>query len=284
MNFYRYTRNVLVGAFMLLLLACIISCDHKELLIEDRELYSLTVSFDFSEVDHTPSAMRVLFYPVNQGGSPYKFDISAEGGNVVIPAGDYNILAYNIDTENIIEANEDNYSDFFLTTRSFEVETGEVKSNDGASKARYVRNLFGNQVPKAAEEGDFLLYDSPEWTCCCRYENFHMDTQHKSAKTDGEGMKQQAIQLKAYTAVYVVNFEIDGIEGLEWASFVRGTLSGISGGVMVAEGEPAPLPGMVSFAATVDKERNLVTGTFFVWGYVPSNEEDTRQFMDIYMG
>lgn len=259
----------------------VLSCNHKDLLIEDNELYSLNVAFDFSEVDNTPSAMRVLFYPLNFSGGPYKFDVSGDGGIVTLPEGNYNVLAYNIDTENILEANEDSYNGFYLTTRSYEVATGEVKSNDPTSKARMVRNLFGNQVPKAAEEEDFPLYDSPEWTCCCRYEGLHLDPQYKSVTTDG--VRQQSMLLKAQNAVYAVNFEVGGIEGLEWASHIRGTLSGIAGGMMVAECQPAPLPGMVSFTAKVDKERSVITGTFFVWGYVPSDESDTRQFMDIYI-
>ncbi len=279
----------------------LISCDHKDLYTQDYELLPVRVDFDYTDVEQTPKAMRVLFYPSNAAASPYKFDLSGEGGYVRIPAGNYQVLAYNVDTENVFEAFDDNYDNFTLTTQSYVVENNDEETDEekGPSNSR---SLFGSRVPKGRGEGDFLLYDAPEWTCVCRNTGFVVKSDAVIVTTRGEGgddtgesaeepagddpvqpTVERSLRLQASTAVCVVNLMVDGIEGVEFATMVRGTLSGIAAGKYVAAGTPSEEPGMVSFVGNVDRDEKLIRARFFVWDYAPADNGESRQYMNLYI-
>ena len=269
------------------------ACDHKDLYTVGHELYQVRVDFDYSDVDQTPKAMRVLFYPSNAAQSPYKFDLSGEGGYVRIPAGNYQVLAYNVDTENVFEVGDDNYYEFTLTTQNYEVEDEEEEEEEpGDDNASYSRSLFGSRVPKGRGEGNFLLYDAPEWTCVCRSADFVvepdavvMDVVTRADSDNGtEGaVKERSLTLQAADAVCVVNLVAEGIEGVEQATMVRGTLSGIAAARYVALDSPSSEPGMVSFAGNIDREAQVIRARFFVWDFVPADNGDMRQYMNLYI-
>lgn len=261
------------------LLALLTACDHKELQTPSNELSQVRVSFDYSDVEKTPSAMRVLFFPMHFERSAYKFDIPDTGGYVRIPAGDYQVIAYNIDTENVIEEFDNNYNDFRLTTQGYEVEIEpeeeEAQNKTGISMSR---SLFGSKVPKGRGEGNFLLYDSPEWTCVCRTALFKVATSN-SSNTNNEN----PLTLRATTAVCIVDLTVEGIEGVEYATMVRGTLSGIAAGKYAADGSPTSDPGMVSFVGNIDREAKVIKARFYVWDFQPSYNPDMRQYMNLYI-
>lgn len=281
--------NSLLSAVALSTILFMSSCDHKELYVQSMELVQTRVDFDFSQVDSVPKAMRVLFYPIsydNSIGRPVKFDLSSNGGYVSLTPGYYNVLAYNVDAENVLEISDESYNDFNLSTRSYEVELGEdeqtvTTDSTGTAHARRVRSLFGSRVPKAEDEGEYLLYDTPDWTCCCRFTQFHVDAQNVTQTITRAG--QPSLVLQANEAVYTIEVVIEGIEGIEWTGMVRGTLSGVPNSRQVAAAQPSSDLGMVAFSGSVDREREIITARFYVWGYYPPDDADARQYLNIYI-
>ena len=281
----RYGYICLLLALMMLLSS---GCDHKELYMIDSRLVKVRVDFDFDRLPQKATAMRVLFYPIRENGttgSPFVFDVSGAGGYVNVPEGDFKVLAYNVDNENIIELLESDFLNFTLTTASRVVET-ETIHEENASFTRGSR-LFGTLLPRGDHEGDFLLYDEPDYTCRCYTEFFHVD-QTISVVTgpDGDGKEAVAtapLLMTAEPAVCTLEFDVKGITGLKRANYVRATLSGVAASYLVSGGRPTSDAGMVAFECKIDKENNLVLGKVYLWGYKPYGDTDTRQFLNIYI-
>ena len=276
-------RHGILPAILLWLLL-FTSCDHKELYIENYNQYKVHVTFNFSNVKAQPEAMRVLFYPLEADstiGAPYIFDLDATGGIVNLPIGIYHVLSYNVDTETILEVDDDKFNDFKLTTSSTEVESFDTRR--GAN----VRNLFGSKIPKAEKEESFLLYTQPEWVCRCRVDSFMLKpTMITKTDEDDNFIKEPAttnLLLEAKEVLYTINIELEGIQALPHATMAKGTLSGVSISNYIAQGKYSSETGMVAFDAYIDKYRNKVTASFLVWGPYPADNNETEQYLDIYI-
>lgn len=286
MNIIGTNKNL--GGFLFsalltsLLVMSLVSCEHKELLVPNTELSQVQVGFDYSDVEQTPKAMRVLFFPMESNRPSYKFDLASEGGYVRLPAGNYQVIAYNIDTENILEISDDDYDNFELTTQSYVVEE-ESNSEKQETTISYSRSLFGVSVPKGRGEGEFLLYDTPEWTCMSKMDQFQVKSGPSTPLVKTRAVSDNALTLHASTAVCVVDLVVVGIEGVEYASMVRGTLSGIAAGKYLASNNPTSCAGMVSFTGNIDRENKVIRARFFVWDFVPADSPDMRQYMNLYI-
>ena len=273
------------------LLATLSACEHKELYMIDSNLVRVRVDFNYDKLDRQPTAMRVLFYPLNADkttGRPYMFDINGTGGYVNVPEGDFRVLAYNVDNENIIEVSDDNFDSFQLTTSSNAV---DVDYNANGTSSR-MRTLFGENLPKAEGEQEFLLYDEPDYTCRCRCDSFHVNpsatdlaitTRNDNSDLVSGKNENGGLTLVAEEAFYTLEFDVKGIEGLSRASYVRATVSGVAASLYMSSGLPSSESGMVSFACKIDAASGLVHGSVRLWGYQPEEVDDVRQFLNIYV-
>jgi len=282
----RFMRHIGFSTLMLaVFLLTLSSCEHKELYMIDSNLVKVMVNFDYTNVDRTPSAMRVLFYPIKADSvstdSPLMFDLNGTGGYVNVPVGDYKVLSYNVDNENIIEVNDNDFDNFRLTTSSTQI---DVDYNSGGEQSR-MRSLFGQNLPKAEGEKEYLLYDEPDWTCRCFCERFHIDPSTSTTRTEDNTQPEQtpSLTLTAEPALYTMEFDVTGVEGLSRASFVRATVSGVAASYSMATGRASSETGMVSFVCKIDVENQIVTGTVRLWGYQPENTDDLQEFLNVYI-
>ena len=267
-------------AWVWLLVMPLVSCNHKDLMVANYDVSAVHVTFDYSKVTDLPASMRTYFYPVLESGEvgqPQIYDLRPEGGVVYLAPGEYNIVAYNVDAENILEENAEVYNDFFLTTDKYEVEVTE-ETNSPSHRVQY-RKLFGSNVPfNDSEPTNYWLSDAPEWTISCRADHFQVLSFFNKASEEA-----QQLSMLAEEATVTVSFELSGFEGLQLATLVRGTLSGVPAGHQMATGAPIADSTMVSFLGYVDHEKNVITGTTRLWGYTPSGNHDTRQYLNIYI-
>ena len=255
----------------------------------DSRLVKVWVDFDFDKLEKSPTAMRVLFYPIYDNattGTPYVFDIAGTGGYANVPEGDFKVLAYNVDTENILEFNENYFDLFTLSTHCSDVE--EVVEPSESREYSFARSIFGSRLPRSQEEGAFLLYEEPEYTCRCYKPLFHVDptisvVTDNYGNTEKQAISKDKLTMVAETAVCTLKFDIKGIEGLVRANYVRATLSGISASYQMGEGRCSDEEGMVAFECKIDVPNDVVHGKVYVWGYKPYNKPDSRQFLNIYV-
>lgn len=255
----------------------------------DSRLVKVWVDFDFDKLDKSPTAMRVLFYPIEDDGStgtPYVFDIAGTGGYANVPEGDFKVLAYNVDTENILEFNENYFDLFTLSTHCSDVEE-EVEPSESREYS-YARNIYGSKLPRSEEEGSFRLYDEPEYTCRCYTPLFHVDptisvVTDNFGNTEKQAISKDILTMTAETAVCTLKFDVKGIQGLPRANYVRATLSGISASYQMGDGICSDEDGMVAFECQIDKDNDMVHGKVHVWGFKPYGKSDSRQFLNIYI-
>lgn len=266
-------------ATVLLTVVLLSSCNHKELYVENYDLFPVRVAFDFSKVESTPAIMRTYFYPINEdgiAGQPQIFDLRSEGDMVYLAAGDYHVVAYNSEAENILAEGEDIYSDFKLTTHKFNVNTQEVPQRTGHRVLE--RELFGTSVPfNEKESPDYWLSDTPDWTIASHVDRFRVES---TPGADGE--QARMLTLPVVEATVTLDIQVKGFQGLELATLMRGTLSGIPDGYQMSTGKAVQEPTMMSFLGKVDHERNVITGSIRLWGYLPT-DNTVHQYLNIYI-
>lgn len=279
----KLTRHYLHLCTIASLWLLLTGCNHKNLYVEIGEQpLQVYVDFDFSETTQTPTSMRVYFYPVidgNTSSQPLRFDLPPSGGVVQLSSGDYRVLAFNVDAENIIGQDDDLYDQFLLTTAHSDIKVTEQEDKNGNRASR--RQLFGSNVPIGEDEQpDYPMYDMPEWTCVCHIPHFRVDPPISTGDINVSG---SSLTLDARDAVKQVEFELSGIEGVKNALILRGTLSGIPVAYQMAMGRPVNEVGLMTFAARVDEEREIIVGSLSVWGFCPPDDPDARQYLNIYI-
>lgn len=206
------------------------SCEHKELCYDHPHDASVRVTFDWSRVvSHVlPEGMRVAFYPV-EGGKPWIFDCPEGRDRLVeVPEGEYRVLCYNNDTEDIVWRNSDEYDRFTAGTEDAEAPGG---------------------VPNRL---------TPDWLC----------GDHRAEVIDLTDLPPGTETEVPFTPVPMVctyTFEVNGIRGLQYIADIRGSLSDMSGSLnMATDGLPEDLSECLLFGGKVSGEQ--VKGGFYTFG------------------
>ncbi len=94
--------RIIIKLFPVIMFLLFTSCEHKELCYHHDHRITLRLAFDWRDApEASPGGMAVWFYPTdNTGGDPVRIDFSGtEGGEIKVPAGKYNVICYNNDTE-----------------------------------------------------------------------------------------------------------------------------------------------------------------------------------------
>ncbi len=274
-------QHGLTYLFVLLLSAVLTACNHKDLYMEvDNTSMSVAVHFDYSQATDEPSAMRVVFYPI-EGSSrlPIRFDLGASGGIVQLPVGAYRVLAFSVGTQNILEYQDDDYDAFYLSTLRQEITISDHSDKAGHRSIR--RLLFGNNLPIGEDERpDYPLYETPDWTCVARQDHFQV----KPLTTEqGADHVTTELSLSVVDAVKHLEFEVTGVKGVKYATLLRGTISGIPTAYQMSTGQSVGELGLMTFAASVDVEREVIVGTMNIWGFFPADDPEAHQYLNVYL-
>lgn len=249
-------RIVLCFCLMTMLIT---ACEHKTLWREDTTVYNVLVTYDWSDItDHElPTAMRVFFYPLSgERTEPYVFDFSGNsGGTVQLPEGDYEVVSYNHDTDNILVSG---------STQTALVATTQLINGNSRSV-----NIPDSLLPQGIP-----LYDSPEWFCRAHEATVHVDASKDTEATRSGSGKAQKVTLTPEWAVYKISYVVNGIKGMRYVNHAEGAVSGMARNLFVTDNTPGSEECAVPFEATVAKEDSVLRGSFFVWGKVPTEEQD----------
>lgn len=98
------------------------SCCQKDLLYPNEEDIDecINVKFDWEDTpDANPEGMTLYFFPVDSRSQIWRFDIAGRnGGNVELPQGTYNMLAYNNDLPDVYFTDIQNFKYFSGNART----------------------------------------------------------------------------------------------------------------------------------------------------------------------
>ncbi len=98
--------------FLLLLLGLsvlLVGCEFRDIL-DDYPVSGVQIKLNWKGVtDQLPEGMRVIFYPKSEEGGKVEGWLAAEGGEVKVPPGDYDIVIYNYNTECVLIRGEKSF-------------------------------------------------------------------------------------------------------------------------------------------------------------------------------
>lgn len=266
---------------ILILLAALWSlsaCEHKELCYEYPHVASVYVDFDWRDApDARPAGMCVIFYPADGEGRARRYDFQGTtGGQIDIPVGRYRALCYNNDTETVLF---DGTDDFY---------TYEAFTREGS----IFESIYGSTAARAPRADDQRVVISPDMMWGCTATEVEIDEQGVSyvclPLDEAEEAQPQAthtrqlITLYPHELVCTYTYEIRHVKGLERASQMCGTLSGMAPSLLLSsetlDDESVTLPFAASFA-----NDSTVAGRFLTFGHSPTNPQPHRMLLYVWM-
>ena len=103
-------------------------CRHKDIIedIGQSGFPLVVVEYDWENHEiFRPDGMANLFYSTHESSQSYwRSDFRPSGGSLRLPADQYNVIAFNNDTENIVFSDIDNFDKFTLSTS--EIDTSSI--------------------------------------------------------------------------------------------------------------------------------------------------------------
>ena len=232
------------------------SCTHKDL--DFGGVADLTVLFDWSAVsDANPSSMMLSVF---SGSSQPVFKPlqGKDGGGIMLPAGDYQMIGYNEDTE-VLYTKGDKWGSFEICSQPTEF---ELKSRMFA-RSRAVPRGAGTENQQLIEEPDQL------WTSVCE-------------KATVTGIVGRKVTMEMETATFVLNFVIKNVDNIEYITDILATVSGMSGSWIPAQHKCSDTECLIPFQLT--KKDDTFSGSVRTFGYrrTGNNGEAMKHLLVVY--
>ena len=238
---------------LLLLITCLAfaSCEYKDLCYDHNHWVNVRVMFDWSQCEEAdPKGMTVLFYNQEVPGSePVRYDLVGRDGEMVrlIP-GVYRAVAYNYDTETILYQGMDELSTLEGYTRNSSIEEGTQLTRSGMPRA------------VSTEQEPVILEPDILWGAVS--EPFSLMMSDESV----------TITLHPTPRTIKVDIEIHNVPNLNYTGQFGGALSGLSPGVMMADGELADGVATQAFTCQV-VDGNTLQMSVRIFGHCSHRDE-----------
>ena len=226
------------------------SCEYKNL--GDEESYSkkktkFMLVFDWDKVDSIPQSMRVVFYPhdLSQYAQGYTtFDVLNRDTTIELPAGIYDVTAWNNDTEHVITSTYAKQESTYATT-------GNYSPHGDVNMPKVLENLYHDQK----------VLDYPDYMVHANKMQFEL--------SDKDNI--QRLVLAPDSMVVTVEVKLHGIAGLEWCRNIRGAINNIAGKRFMAYDNLTADTVAIMFDAQAHEADSTVTAKFWVFGLEPSD-------------
>lgn len=253
------TKNIYTGIGMVavtaLLTAGLASCEYKEL-DEESALNPVTINFDWNEKldnnpESVPGSMRVAFYPaddlaranMNKGYTFFDLPQSIWPATVQLPAGIYDVVAWNNDTEHVL-------TDKYGSQKTLHVTTPTYNSRGTFDTPSVLDSIYNGQ--RVLDYPDYMVHSiNPEEEILY-------------------GVPSQKITLVPDSMVITVEYKIHGIAGLSWVKQARGAVNNVAGKRFIAYDNLTEDAVAVMFDCSYNAEDSLLYGKFYVFGIEPT--------------
>lgn len=241
-------KYISIPMMIALMAALLCSCEYKDLDegAGSSQKTKFTLSFDWDKVDSIPSYMRVVFYPedITRYAQGYTFfDVLNRDTVIELPAGKYDVTAWNNDTEHNI------YSGFTIR-QSIYATTGNYSPHGDVNIPKVLDSLYNGQ--KVLDYPDYMVHANKS-----AFELSYKDYIHK-------------LVLAPDSMVVTIEVRMHGIKGLEWCNNIRGAINNVAAKRYMAYDNRTEETVAVMFDAQKHEEDSLVTAKFWVYGIEPS--------------
>lgn len=256
MFFHCKHRQILSGGILLVLLMTFVACQKSLEMWPNYLKTHYWVIFDWTNSPHAnPSVMQFIAYP-KDGGQGIEFGFTKNtSGEVDLAAGEYQSLAFNSDTENLLYRG-DKWDTFEIYTRE-------------TSLATYSK-LFSSSrsVPRGPGSEDELIVEEPDmlWTGC-------------AAEMPTAGNNQnETVTLPMQPSVFTYLFVIDNVANLEYVIDITATLSGMSGSMFPSTGKPSHTHCIIPVSVKSDGKQTI-TCSVRSFGHCPQQEAGNHHLL-----
>ncbi len=248
-------KNWIYTAVLLATTAMATGCEYKDLGEAGeytREVFPLTVAFDWSKVDSVPESMRVAFYPhdgnITNRGYTF-FDILNRDTVVQIPAGIYDIVAWNNDCEHVQMGGYSAVKSIYGTTLSY------------SPHGDYIMP----QVLDSIFEGQEVL-DYPDYMVHATKIPFEVAQ---------DGTTKQ-ITLQPDSMVATIDVILRKVKSLDKCKAIRGAINNVAGKRFMAWDNKTERTTGVVFDAKWDSNEDCVQARFWLFGIHPAEENNLQ--------
>lgn len=249
----RRLRYMLVS---LMSLTMLVSCVHKDLCYINRKQCQVQVLFDWSETSRQAQSMRVFFYPIDGSAQePIVYDLQGHSGGVVtLPTGEYHVVSYNTDTENVLyhyKMNSSGDLDLLLTT---------------------IPSAIARNFKISPKSGASNVYETPDWLC-------RGELSQPLVITPKECGSERIITITPEEALYYCDYEIRGIQNLRSTATypMVASLSNVSRGLWLRQGLCTDINAQMTLEAKSSEGK--VVGACYLFG-VPNGQ---TQLLTLYV-
>lgn len=271
--------NIILAALIAL---CVSSCNHKDLCYNHSHTTKIWVAYDWSNADEaSPAGMCVYFYSQDEAGKYYRFDFKGrDGGEIEIPAGRYNLITYNNDTELAQFYGVQNYADHEAYTR----------------RGDLLEPMYGNGVKTSAttdNEEPVVITPDALWGCHATevvITEHGVSYIHESMWTRAGGSSEtdtytengdQIITLYPHDMLCHYTYEVRNVENAEHISRISAAISGMSGSMNLSTEKLNTQQVTLPLEAQANAGAKTVTGRFLTFGNSP--DQTARQKMSFYV-
>ena len=244
----------------MILPAMLASCDHKDLVADDRQ-GDVRVVFDWRNApDATPASMAAYFYDTSDGASLRYIFQDMKGGMIEIPVGNYSALGMNSDNTD------------WARVRSTDDPDGFETYTDDAENLE-VYGLSTRTIPRAEGTEHERIAKTPGMLWADRTDNIALT--HSGA--------EQVVTFYPEEVVCHYTVDITDVTNLEYVdrSEIDGTISGMSEGYRHGSSTPADEHVTMPFVLTGDTAEQSLHGEFLTFG--ESASQPGKHILTIYL-
>lgn len=253
--------NKISRIFVLFLLyLTVLSCEHKELCFDHSHIVNLKVVFDWK---HSPDANpeSMSFYLFSEDGTnPQRYELSGrEGGTIRVTPGVYHAVCLNSDTRNIDCRDKEHLSSFLITTK--DEDASSIATSLGVN-SRTLPRTKGTEDERIAREPEMLWTDNL----------FNFQIKEK---------RDNQITLLPKKSLVRISIHIYNVQNLRYVSAIRGTLSGLSEGILAGDGMRNTVCVTVPFSLAKDEAGGTLSAQLLSFGDCPSGNE--HHYINLYL-
>lgn len=226
------------------------ACEYKDFGDEggsSKRKTKFMLVFDWDKVDSIPQSMRVVFYPhdLSQYAQGYTtFDVLNRDTTIELPAGIYDVTAWNNDMEHVITSTYTKQEATYATT-------GNYSPHGDANIPKVLDSLYHGQ--RVLDYPDYMVHANR-----MQFELSEKDNIHR-------------LVLAPDSMVVTVEIKLHGIAGLEWCRNIRGTINNVAGKRYMAYDNLTADTVAIMFDAQAHAEDSTVTAKFWVFGLEPTD-------------
>lgn len=226
------------------------ACEYKDFGDEggsSKRKTKFMLIFDWDKIDSIPQSMRVVFYPhdLSQYAQGYTtFDVLNRDTTIELPAGIYDVTAWNNDMEHVITSTYTKQEATYATT-------GNYSPHGDANIPKALDSLYHGQ--RVLDYPDYMVHANRMLFELSEKDNIHR------------------LVLAPDSMVVTVEVKLHGIAGLEWCRNIRGTINNVTGKRFMAYDNLTADTVAIMFDAQAHAEDSTVTAKFWVFGLEPTD-------------